>query len=177
MISLCFREPVTGSEALQGLLAWREGYTSFRRERAAGRSWCWAIQMCGPHKCPSAMPIQLLTNRLQAVGVACSPIISNNPAGIQLYWPTIVIFCWMSLLAVTSRWVRCAQPLLDDWPPNRTDWWRRCSEFSAQAGYYYTGTFVIAKVGESPWVNLGIIAAGNPSTKIKTNWSMMTSDG
>jgi len=26
----------TGGEALQGLLAWREGYTSFRRERAAG---------------------------------------------------------------------------------------------------------------------------------------------
>lgn len=26
-------------EALQGLLAWREGYTSFRRERAAGSDW------------------------------------------------------------------------------------------------------------------------------------------
>jgi len=33
-------------EALQGLLAWREGYTSFRRERAAGSDWENALDLC-----------------------------------------------------------------------------------------------------------------------------------
>ena len=32
------RAPLLFAEALQGLLAWRDGYTSYRRERAAGRS-------------------------------------------------------------------------------------------------------------------------------------------